>query len=422
MSSHELSQSNLRQRRRRLTSRRRLSLESLEHRRLLATINWDGGPSGLGSLWSDPENWVGDAVPGAADDVVIGAEFSSATIEIRTPTTVNSISSHAPLILFDSPLSVQSLTLQSTLTTQISSELIVGGGQATGSGSIINHGSITAQATSFLVGIENRGTLKTYSKVTTNGQLKTTASSLITIPAQDTEVTDSLHVAENFTNSGLIELSSLATAVFHSVLTIGNGARVLTNSQTGSLRCTTGTTSGSRTLYDSTANQGTSQVQSYPNITDPVYQMGLVHSGAIVVESNAVLSVPCGAEINDPGMVSLASNDTLNFSRLSGNLQDSPEIPGDGRIVVSSQIEVFSDDRRANQIGFTNNSSLGNLEVSWSVQLLDASDNSNGSLPEDLYAETLSLGLRSTPNHGKSGSSQSQTKFQRHWRAVLVQQ
>jgi hypothetical protein len=161
-------------------------------------------------------------------------------------------------------------------------------------------------------------------------------------------------------------------------------------------------------------NQGKLQVQSSLYITDSVNQPGLVHSGAIVVESDAVLSVPYGIEINDSGAVSLATNSTLTVSRLCGNLQDSPEIPGDGRIVVSSQIEVFSDDRRANQIGFTNNSSLGNLEVSWSVQLLDASDNSNGSLPEDLYAETLSLGLRSTPNHGKSGSSQSQTKFQRH--------
>ncbi|MFN7844347.1 MAG: hypothetical protein ACK5N9_21725, partial [Pirellula sp.] len=111
MSSRKLSQSNRRQRHRSLKSRRRLSIESLEHRRLLATINWDGGPSGLGSLWSDPENWVGDTVPGAVDDVIIGAEFASATIEITTPTTVNSISSHAPLNLFDGSLTVQSLAL-----------------------------------------------------------------------------------------------------------------------------------------------------------------------------------------------------------------------------------------------------------------------------------------------------------------------
>ncbi len=41
----------------------------LEARHLLATINWDGG--GDGTTWEDNLNWVGDALPGAADDVVI---------------------------------------------------------------------------------------------------------------------------------------------------------------------------------------------------------------------------------------------------------------------------------------------------------------------------------------------------------------
>ncbi len=603
MSSRKLSQSNLRQRRRRLTSRRRLSLESLEHRRLLATVNWDGGPSGLGSLWSDPENWVGDAVPGAADDVVIGAEFSSATIEIGTPTTINSISSHAPLILFDSPLSVQSLTLESTLTTQISSELIIGGGQATGSGSIINHGSIRAQATSFLVGIENRGTLKTYNNVSITGVLTTTESSVITIPAYDSLVTNGLYVTENFTNHGVIELTSEATANYNSALLVGGGSGQFTNSPTGTLRAATGTTPGGRflyasvvnlgaidvqeslnigsgpstilldegslqvasgkqvilggtTTYDGTAvtgsgtvvingvlnlnqdlvmtttgpaytfnsatingpgrwinereiilnatllnspvenrgtlktynnvsitgsltttessvitipaydslvtnglyvtenftnhgvieltseasvgfnsallvgggsgqftnsptgtlraatgttpggrflyasvvNQGTLQVQASLYITESVFQTALVHTGTIIVESDAVLNIPNGIELNDFATVSLATNATLNVSRLYGNLQNSPAFSGDGRIVVSSQIEVFSEDRGANRIGYTNNSSLGNLKISGSVQLLDVSDNANSSLPEALYAETLILGLNSTFN------------------------
>jgi hypothetical protein len=43
--------------------------QRLEPRRLLATVAWDGG--GDGTNWFDARNWSGDAVPTAADDVVI---------------------------------------------------------------------------------------------------------------------------------------------------------------------------------------------------------------------------------------------------------------------------------------------------------------------------------------------------------------
>ena len=44
-------------------------LESLEDRRLLTVIAWDG--QGDGKSWSDPANWTGNQVPGTTDDVVI---------------------------------------------------------------------------------------------------------------------------------------------------------------------------------------------------------------------------------------------------------------------------------------------------------------------------------------------------------------
>ncbi|MFN7844042.1 MAG: hypothetical protein ACK5N9_20175, partial [Pirellula sp.] len=286
--------------------------------------------------------------------------------------------------------------LQSTLTTNTSSELIIGGGQVAGLGSIVNEGSITAHATSFLVGIENRGTLKTFNNVSITGALTTTPSSVITIPANDSVVANGLYVTENFTNHGLIELTSEASVNFQSALLVGGGSGLFTNAPTGTLRAMTGTNPGGRYLYASVVNQGTLQVQASLDITDSTYQTALVHIGTIVVESDAVLNIPNGIEINDLGTVSLATNASLNVSRLYGNLQTSPAFSGGGRIVVSSQIEVFSDDRGANQIGFTNNSSLGALEISGSVQLLDVSDNANGSLPEALYADTLILGLNST--------------------------
>src|SRR5437763_1669909 len=48
---------------------RSLRLETLEDRRVLATVNWDGG--GDGQQWLDRFNWSNDTLPGSGDDVVI---------------------------------------------------------------------------------------------------------------------------------------------------------------------------------------------------------------------------------------------------------------------------------------------------------------------------------------------------------------
>ena len=47
---------------------RRLNLEPLEDRRLLAVRVWDGG--GADALWTNPANWVGDVTPMADDNLV----------------------------------------------------------------------------------------------------------------------------------------------------------------------------------------------------------------------------------------------------------------------------------------------------------------------------------------------------------------
>lgn len=47
--------------------RRRLFLERLEERSLLATLTWDGSSS---AIWNDAANWVGDIAPAAGDDLV----------------------------------------------------------------------------------------------------------------------------------------------------------------------------------------------------------------------------------------------------------------------------------------------------------------------------------------------------------------
>lgn len=47
-------------------------LESLEARLVLAAAVWDGGPTGLGTDWHDPQNWKAEVVPADGDDITIG--------------------------------------------------------------------------------------------------------------------------------------------------------------------------------------------------------------------------------------------------------------------------------------------------------------------------------------------------------------
>jgi len=63
-------------------------LELLEDRTVPSTIAWDGGPTGNGTDWLDPVNWVGDVLPGATDDVTIGNTGNNPTISLSATTAV----------------------------------------------------------------------------------------------------------------------------------------------------------------------------------------------------------------------------------------------------------------------------------------------------------------------------------------------
>ncbi|MCA9209652.1 MAG: hypothetical protein KDA55_14905, partial [Planctomycetales bacterium] len=57
-----------RRNRKRHERRRAIFVESLEDRRMLATIVWDGG--GADANWTTPENWSSDVAPITGDDLI----------------------------------------------------------------------------------------------------------------------------------------------------------------------------------------------------------------------------------------------------------------------------------------------------------------------------------------------------------------
>ncbi|MGV3485139.1 MAG: beta strand repeat-containing protein, partial [Planctomycetaceae bacterium] len=69
--------------------KRRLLFEALHERMVLATVTWDGGAGT--SSWNDADNWDGNQLPGASDDVVIGDLSGTPTITINATTSVQSV-------------------------------------------------------------------------------------------------------------------------------------------------------------------------------------------------------------------------------------------------------------------------------------------------------------------------------------------
>lgn len=96
-------------------------LERLEDRALLSTINWDGGASGTGTVWSTAANWVGDVLPVSGDDAVIDATFSAVTITSSANATVNSVTS-------DAALAISAGTFTASTAMSINNSLALSGG------------------------------------------------------------------------------------------------------------------------------------------------------------------------------------------------------------------------------------------------------------------------------------------------------
>jgi len=100
--------------------------ESLEDRRLLATVNWDGG--GDATSWLDPLNWDTDELPSASDDVVIDVANDVTITHPSGNTTVNRLQSHEAFVIAGGTLTVNGASVLSAgLTIEAQATLIADG-------------------------------------------------------------------------------------------------------------------------------------------------------------------------------------------------------------------------------------------------------------------------------------------------------
>ena len=101
----------------------------------LGPVSWDGGGDGIN--WTDPLNWSGNALPGAADDVVISLPSSNPTIQLASGSqSIKSLSCAESLNITGGTLSIANAS-------QISASLSFSGGAINGAGDLTISASMT---------------------------------------------------------------------------------------------------------------------------------------------------------------------------------------------------------------------------------------------------------------------------------------
>ena len=136
-------------------------IESLEGRRLLSTVTWDGG-GGADIQFSNPANWSGDQVPTAADDAVVTLATgkllqASGTFAFRSLTIANNS------VLFGIPLDLtvtEGVHLQAGASVQTVGATIQGSGKfIVDAGATIRPapGGSVAPGSDFKLAIDNYG-------------------------------------------------------------------------------------------------------------------------------------------------------------------------------------------------------------------------------------------------------------------------
>ncbi len=317
-------------RRHRQVARRRrqyyihLSFEKLEERCLLATIVWDGGPTGSGTDWNAAANWfdqtnmVNDVQPGSNDDVQIGAAFTGITIAHATAnTTIRSLTSAASLQIDSGSFAIAFANgaPQSQIDKPfiiVGGSLALDGGTLNGPGQLINAATLTTTASTVNAPLENQGLLQVLSGGAAGpsvigsaiGAFTTTNTSTIRVRADNSIGGGAtLTVVNGFTNNGLIELTSINGNEQAATLNVTNGS--LTNAPNRTIDVLAGT-GGRRALNAQLDNSGIINIGI--GLTNNAAGAHHVNSGTINVVGGNLAIVQSGATpvFDNSGTINIA--------------------------------------------------------------------------------------------------------------------
>ena len=264
-------------------------LDQLEPRRLLSTVEWDGGTTGNGTNLADPLNWAGDVLPGPADDAIIGATGTSPTLTLAGVLTLNSLTSSRTLQVNSGGNLGVATTATLSASLNLTAGRLTGGTWNLGTNRINTSGAVTLTDTQ----INGTVQLNTAGNVTYAGSTRATTT----------------RAANTYVSGGLILPSGY---VFRDTLIIDSGssfqAQAASNAAWTIDAAATVTIAGACTFVASSniVNNGTITVTGSLRLRDPLVNNGTMSTGSTgTIESTAASLVNAGTLRYQSSQVSL---------------------------------------------------------------------------------------------------------------------
>ena len=418
--------------------RRRLTLEVLEDRTLLATMIWNN-PSG--GDWDVAANWVNQAnasdhhIPTASDDAQINTTGITVTHANANDDSVNSLTSQANFVLSSGTLNVGT-TLQSSGTFTLAGGTLASADVLAGTTLIVaNNSNSILSPFSTLSGVTLAGTLdmsESLCDVNVTGGL-TLDKGIIDLGSTTNSNYGQLNFkgAQTLGGTGSVVLGDTFNNIINNyssngdsgTLTIGSGITI--TGQEGSI----GSPSDSYPLINqgtidadvsggaiyvsgsSISNAGT--LEANGNGGNLITTGGaLTSTGILEADGTSTLSLDGGSVmINSPGVLVVQWSATVDIAgSLLGNTtnadlyeaQGTVNFDGSGTSTAPQLLEAMSDDLGNVSAGFQNNFAYNTLAVGWNdywndyVRLVNDSNNSGSSNPEAVYVNTLIVPSGST--------------------------
>ena len=219
---------------RRRLSQRRLLVERLEERRVLAMITWTG--AGDGSSWADAANWDLARLPAAGDDAsipdvaptsVVLFDSTASDISLSSLTSAEAFQISTRTLTLDQAssftddLTMLSGTLDGTGAVTVDGQFQWSSGTLTGSGTLtVNGGTISSSSTKQLGRtINNTGTIDytgtnlRFGVAAAAGVINNQTNSVFNVTANG-DFDDNFDAAHQFNNAGTFNNSGTSTTEF----------------------------------------------------------------------------------------------------------------------------------------------------------------------------------------------------------------
>ena len=292
---------------------RRLIVEGLEERTLLATVSWASAVSGN---WSDGTKWDTGNSPGLNDDVIMNASGSNYTVTLDVDVTggeaLDSLvvnSSDATFSASGRTFTVNGSSTVSDGTLSWTNSIWAGTGTLTNASTMVMRRSGGAGISQIATDLVNEGSL--FVKGTANqmtGSVLNEATGTLQLETVSGMMTTQLGLTSGMTNRGLLKMTAVglpATQFSPIVLTSAGGSVVNELGGTIEVELGSGRADSTRTITAQVENAGTFSVSNVSAFLNGAYTQtaGETSLGGGTISSSTPLDIQ-GGSVSGSGNIS----------------------------------------------------------------------------------------------------------------------